>query len=553
MRHRSLQVKVLTFVSVASLAFLSIFYGISYLIIWNGFKGLEQREAATNVERIRNRLTAEGEAVKAKLGDWAAWDDAWNFVKTGDVAFQKSNLDPSSVLGNISMDMLFFIDDKNKWVHSSLKDPNAPRARPATSEFVAFFSDAANRERWLGTSDIVVGTVRIQGQPWIIASQPITRTDRSGEIRGHALMGKEINAEVVARFSRDLQYNLSLEKEPEKTTDSLQWLELSNSVLEAKIRFDDASGQPAFVLKASFPRDIMERGRMTIVTILGLVTGAVLLMTVAGLFLLGRVTRYLRQIVHGISEAGETVNGVSVELASTSDQVSQGASAAASSLQETVASLEELTTMVGQNSKNAVEASELASRSADNARDGEKEVALLIDGITKVAASSMKIEQIIQVIEEIAFQTNLLALNAAVEAARAGDQGRGFAVVAEAVRSLAQRSSKAAHEITQLIKDDVRQINEVNRQAARSGAVLQEILNSALKVAAILQEISTASQEQALGLQQINKAMHELDMTTQHNAESSDQMAQSSANMNDQACSLKVLVERLNLLVEGAA
>jgi methyl-accepting chemotaxis protein len=265
------------------------------------------------------------------------------------------------------------------------------------------------------------------------------------------------------------------------------------------------------------------------------------------------VTRYLRQIVHGISEAGETVNGVSVELASTSDQVSQGASAAASSLQETVASLEELTTMVGQNSKNAVEASELASRSADNARDGEKEVALLIDGITKVAASSMKIEQIIQVIEEIAFQTNLLALNAAVEAARAGDQGRGFAVVAEAVRSLAQRSSKAAHEITQLIKDDVRQINEVNRQAARSGAVLQEILNSALKVAAILQEISTASQEQALGLQQINKAMHELDMTTQHNAESSDQMAQSSANMNDQACSLKVLVERLNLLVEGAA
>ncbi len=553
MRHRSLQFKVLAFVSIGSLVFLSVFYGISYLIIWNGFKSLEQRESATNVERIRNRLIAEGEAVKAKLGDWAAWDDAWNFVKTGDTAFQKSNLDPESVLTNISMDLLFFIDDKYHWVHSSLKEPNSPRARPATNEFVSFFAVDQNRQRWLDNKDTVVGIVRIHSQPWIIASQPITRTDRSGEIRGHALMGKEINSDVIARFSKDLQYELSLELEPQRSTEPLQWIEQSNRLLEARIRFDDANDQPAFSLKASFPRDIMERGRITIITILGLVTGALLLLTLAGLLLLGRLTRYLRQIVHGISEAGESVNGVSVELASTSDQVSQGASAAASSLQETLASLEELTAMVAQNSKYAVEASDIASHSADKARSGEKEVGLLVDGISRVAESSMKIEQIIQVIDEIAFQTNLLALNAAVEAARAGEQGKGFAVVAEAVRNLAQRSSKAAHEITQMIKDDVRKISEVNRQASRSGEVLQEILNSALKVAAILREISTASQEQAVGLQQINKAMHELDLTTQSNAKSSDMMAQSSAHMNTQACSLKVLVDKLNILVDGAA
>ncbi len=553
MRHRSLQFKVLAFVSVGSLVFLSVFYGISYVIIWNGFKSLEQRESATNVERIRNRLIAEGEAVKAKLGDWAAWDDAWNFVKTGDAAFQKSNLDPESVLSNISMDLLFFIDDKYHWVHSSLKEPNSSRARPATNEFVAFFANDQNRQRWLDNKDTQVGIVRIQGQPWIIASQPITRTDRSGEIRGHTLMGKEINSDVIARFSKDLQYELSLELEAERSSEPLQWIEQSNRILEARIRFHDANDQPAFNLKAAFPRDIMERGRITIITILSLVTGALLLLTLAGLFLLGRLTRYLRQIVHGISVAGESVNGVSVELASTSDQVSQGASTAASSLQETLASLEELTTMVAQNSKYAVEASEIASQSADKARSGEKEVGLLVESISKVAESSMKIEQIIQVIDEIAFQTNLLALNAAVEAARAGEQGKGFAVVAEAVRNLAQRSSKAAHEITQMIKDDVQKISEVNRQASRSGAVLLEILNSALKVAAILREISTASQEQAVGLQQINKAMHELDLTTQSNAKSSDRMAQSSAHMNTQACSLKVLVDRLNILVDGAA
>lgn len=193
----------------------------------------------------------------------------------------------------------------------------------------------------------------------------------------------------------------------------------------------------------------------------------------------GRASRRLEEQVQKLKETAFDTSKTSEVLKEVSSNLSRRGTSQAAAVEETSTALTEITSIVKQNADSAEKAFEFSSQSYELALNGQKEVQALLEAMSGINDSAKKIQEIINVVDDISFQTNLLALNAAVEAARAGEQGKGFAVVADAVRSLAQRSSVAAKDISVMIKDSVHRIEQGSKLVASNSKVLNEVLQSA--------------------------------------------------------------------------
>lgn len=215
----------------------------------------------------------------------------------------------------------------------------------------------------------------------------------------------------------------------------------------------------------------------------------------------------------------------------------------AATLEETAAAVDQMTTSIRESADNANEARKMAISARDNAQKSSTVVGDTIQAMSEIEVSSSQIAKITVLIEDIAFQTNLLALNAGVEAARAGDAGRGFAVVASEVRDLAQRTSNAANEITNLISTSANHVQEGVSLVGKTGVVLEDILKTVTSVADRVVDIAQANEEQASGLVQINTSVNELDSFTQNNAAMFEETSASSTNLSRQS---QRLLETIN-------
>lgn len=236
---------------------------------------------------------------------------------------------------------------------------------------------------------------------------------------------------------------------------------------------------------------------------------------------LKNMTDKLVSIVGDVKAAADNVANGSQGISSTSEEMSQGATEQAASAEEASSSMEQMTSNIQQNADNAQQTEKIATKAAEDAKEGGQAVAETVTAMNSIAEK-------ISIIEEIARQTNMLALNAAIEAARAGEQGKGFAVVAAEVRKLAERSQGAAGEISELAGSSV----EV---AQRAGEMLEKLVPDIQKTAELVQEISAASAEQRSGTEQVNKALQQLDLVIQQNASSSEEMASTSEELASQA------------------
>jgi methyl-accepting chemotaxis protein len=250
---------------------------------------------------------------------------------------------------------------------------------------------------------------------------------------------------------------------------------------------------------------------------------------------LGSMTATLAAIVGSVQDGAQAVDLAAREIAAGNLDLSGRTERQASALQQTAASMEELTGVVKSNSGNARSGDRLAQSACTIAREGGQVVAEVIGTMQQINAYGKEIADITGVIDAIAFQTNILALNAAVEAARAGEHGRGFAVVATEVRALAQRSAGAAREIKQLIADSTRQIAHGAVLAESAGNTMTGILGSITEVSAIMAGISAASAEQERSILQVNSAIGDMDAVTQQNAALVEQAAAAAEALQVQA------------------
>jgi len=255
----------------------------------------------------------------------------------------------------------------------------------------------------------------------------------------------------------------------------------------------------------------------------------------------------LASMVPQVRQGAEAIDGASGEIAQGNADLSNRTETQAGALQQTTASIEQLTGSARHSADRAAQALQLSQTAAGQADSGHAVVAQVIDTMGAINEHSRKIGEITSVINSIAFQTNILALNAAVEAARAGEQGRGFAVVASEVRTLSQRTTQAAREIEGLIRAAADQTASGTSVVQQAGSTMDAVRGSVRQVADLIHEISDASRAQTGDMQAVNQAIADIDRGTQQNAALVEQAAAAAESMREQTRRLNGLVSAFNV------
>lgn len=260
-----------------------------------------------------------------------------------------------------------------------------------------------------------------------------------------------------------------------------------------------------------------------------------------------RALEQLGQTVGEINNSASQIQAGSEQMRTAADDLAKRTEQQSASLEQTAAALEEITTTVKDSSKRAEEAGQLVAKTKAGAEKSGQVVQQAVAAMGAIETSSKEINNIIGVIDEIAFQTNLLALNAGVEAARAGDAGKGFAVVAQEVRELAQRSAKAAKEIKELITTSDEKVKSGVSLVDETGKALTTIVTEVNEINLNIVAIVESAREQSTALGEINTAVNTMDQSTQQNAAMVEETNASSHTLVQEVARIAQMLSEFNI------
>ncbi|WP_162150954.1 methyl-accepting chemotaxis protein [Ahrensia sp. 13_GOM-1096m] len=258
---------------------------------------------------------------------------------------------------------------------------------------------------------------------------------------------------------------------------------------------------------------------------------------------LAQISQTFGRIVNTTESLGTGV----LEIVTASDDLSVRTERQAASLEETAATLTQITATVKKSSEGAKHTKTVVETAKEDAMQSGAVVEKALSAMSEIEKSAKEINQIISVIDEIAFQTNLLALNAGVEAARAGDAGKGFAVVASEVRALAQRSAEAAKEIKGLISKSSVQVKDGSQLVGKTGETLHRIADQVIHISEVVDQIVSGADEQFQSLNELNAAVSDLDSGTQQNAAMAEEATAACHSLKAEASELTDLIKTFKI------
>ena len=251
--------------------------------------------------------------------------------------------------------------------------------------------------------------------------------------------------------------------------------------------------------------------------------------------------------IKGIQKAGILVANESERVSTGAQTLSQGATEQASSVEELVATTEDIRNHVEVNEKSTKMANAQVVDVTTVILNSNEQMQNMIHAMENINASSNEIGKIIKTIEDIAFQTNILALNAAVEAARAGTAGKGFAVVADEVRNLASKSAEAAKNTTTLIETSIKAVHNGTEIAGQTADLLSSVVEGAKSIAEVVDKIAADFSWQADAISQVTEGINQVSSVVQTTTATAEENAASSQELSAQAQTLKNLVSKFRL------